>query len=268
MVTSKVPSCILKAGEVGETKMDEIDQIGEAEEANFQTAKTHLRDSVSLVQDLVDLYKLLAEMVKKSGVEPRDEIITAAQFLLACRYQLTLGALAALRGHLTDSFSFARKAIEFCAFAARVKKHPHLAMVWLRAADGEAAYEKYREKFSPGKLFPEDHVVLGELGDRYDQCSKRFHPSIYSVASHIKVERTSTDFNMTFDYFELKDTDPSEPVRTFLWIIDTHFGIVRVFEEVLADVVAHDRKKWEVRRNAVDGKIGVHKARWKAIIKP
>jgi len=183
--------------------MDEIDQIREAEEANYQVAKTHLGNSVLLVEDLLGLYKMLAEMVKESGVKPKDEIVTGAQFLLACRYQLTLGALASLRGHLTDSFSFARKAIEFCAFAARVKKHPHLAMVWLLAGDDDAAYERYREKFGPGKLFPEDHAVLGELGNRYDICSKRFHPSIYSVASHIKVEPTSTELNMTFNYFEL-----------------------------------------------------------------
>ena len=208
-------------------------------------------------------------MVKNSGVGPRDEIVTSSQFLLACRYQLVVGAITSLRGHLSDSHMYTRKAIEFSAFAARVKKHPHLAMVWLKADAKDAeSYGKYREKFSPGKLFPADHAVLKELYDRYDHCSKVSHPSLYSICRHIETERTATDFNIRFNYCELKNNDLSEPAQTFLWIVDTHFGILQVFEEVLADVIAHDRKKWEVQRNAVDGKVAVHKEKWKPVIRP
>ncbi len=49
-----------------------------------------------------------------------------------------------------------------------MKRHPHLAMVWLCAGDSDAAYDTYREKFGPGKLFPEDHEILGKLWERYD----------------------------------------------------------------------------------------------------
>src|SRR5262249_55152091 len=150
----------------------ELDQIHACEEENYRQATALLGNSLSLVHDLLDLYALLAEMIPGSGIAHRDEIVSAAHFLLGCRYQLTLGTLATLRGHLTDAFSYARKAIELCAFAARVKKHPHLAMIWLCAADDDAAYARYREKFSPGKLFPQDHALLGKLSDRYDECSK------------------------------------------------------------------------------------------------
>src|SRR5712692_2119385 len=104
--------------------IDEIDQVREYEEANYQTSRKALSDEVSLIQDLFDLYTLLGEMLKASGVKPTDEIVVASQFLLGCRYQLSLGALALLRGHLNDSDLYSRKAIELCAFAARVKKHP------------------------------------------------------------------------------------------------------------------------------------------------
>jgi hypothetical protein len=115
--------------------MEDLDRILESKEANYQTSKRVLGDSVALVEDLLGLYHVLGEMIQGSGLGPRDEIVCAGQFLLGCRYQLTLGALAALRGHLHDSFMFSRKAIELCAFAARVKRHPHLAMVWLCAGD-------------------------------------------------------------------------------------------------------------------------------------
>lgn len=246
--------------------MEELDKIRESEEANYQTSRRVLGESVTLVEDLLDLYRVLGEMIRGSRLGPRDEIVCAGQFLLGCRYQLTLGALAALRGHLHDSFMLSRKAIELCAFAARVKRHSHLAMIWLCAGDSDAAYDAYREKFAPGKLFPEDHEILGKLGERYDHCSKLTHPSVYSLAGHIETERRANEVAFRFHYFQLKGSDPSEPAWTFFWIVDTHFGILRLFEEVFADAIAHDRPAWEIQRNGVDAKIGVHKERWKKVI--
>lgn len=251
-----------------ENLLEEIDEVRESEEANYQTARRLLGDSVSLVEDLINLYKFLSGMVKESRVEGRDEILAGLQFLLACRYQLVLGTLALLRGHLSDSYMYTRKAIEFCAFAARVKKHPHLAMVWLEAAKDDASYEKYRKKFSPGKLFPEDHKVLEKLWERYDFASKFSHPSPHSIARHVETKETTAGFNIRFNYIEFKDNDLSEPVRTFLWTVDTHFGVLRVFEEVFADVIDYDRKKWEIQQNALGGKLAFHKGKWKSIVMP
>lgn len=248
--------------------MEKIDQIREAEEGNYQVARRVLGDSVSLVEDLLGLYKLIGQMTKESGVEPRDEIVCALTFLLACHYQLTIGSLTLLRGYLTDSFFYLRKAIELCAFAVRVKRHPHLGMEWLRAGDDDASYESYSKKFSGSKIFPDDHPLLKQLEKRYDDCSKQIHSSIYALARHCMPEGGEKEFRINFNYFELKDNDPSEPIRTLLYVIDTHFGILRVFEEVLSDVIKHDPKKWEIRRNAVDGKIGVHKEKWKKVILP
>jgi hypothetical protein len=246
--------------------LEEIIQVHDSEEENYREARRVLGKSISLVQDLIDLYELLAKMIEESGIKPRDEIVSASQFLLACRYQLTLGVLSLLRGHLTDSFYFTRKAIELCAFAARIKNHPHLAMVWLCAGDDDTSYKKFREKFSPGKLFPEDHAILGKLCDQYDLCSKHSHPSIFSLARNIATERTNTEFNIKFGYFQLKAEDPSEPIRTLLWVVNTHFGILQVFTEVLADVISHDRPKWEFRRNAVNEKFAIYKKKWKSVL--
>lgn len=246
--------------------MEEIDKLREGEQQNYEAARRAIQDSASLVEDLLALYKLLADLVRESGVAPRDEVVAGSQFLLACRYQLTTGALTALRGHLNDSFCFSRKAIEFCAFAARVKKHPHLAMVWLVAWRDQPAYERFREKFAPGKLFPEDHILLGKLYDRYDHCSKMIHPSVYSLGGHIEVVSEAPVFELKFDYFQLKDADPSEPIRTLLWIVDTHFGILRVFEEIFDSVIAHDPARWRIERDAVNAKIVMHKVKWRPVL--
>ncbi len=83
--------------------MEELDRIRNSEDSNYETSKRVLGDSVGLVEDLLGLYSKLSEMIRGSGLGPRDELVCAGQFLLGCRYQLTLGALAALRGHLNDS---------------------------------------------------------------------------------------------------------------------------------------------------------------------
>jgi hypothetical protein len=247
--------------------MLEIEHVAQSEERNYSTSEAVLGDTLSLVQEMVDLYQLVVSLIEKSGVPPKDEIVAGAQFLAACRYQLVVGALALLRGHVNDSFHFSRKAIELCAFAARVKKHPHMAMIWLQAWRSPDAYNAFREKFSPGKLFPQDHAILGKLYDRYDFASKFIHSSVYSTARHIQVvHETPSSFHLDFDYFQLKETDRSEPAGTFLWIIDTHFGILRVFEGVLDAVINSNRQRWDVSRNYVDSKIGMHKAKWQPIL--
>lgn len=168
--------------------MTELEEVRDGEEQNYRISIEVLGDSVTLTQDLIDLYRLLVEISTKSEIAARDEIVAALQFLLASQYQLTVGVLAALRGHLTDSFRHSRMAIEQAGFAARVKEHPHLALVWMNAGQDETSYAKYREKFSTGKLFPDGHAVLEELGRRYDYASKLGHPSIYAMATQSRIK--------------------------------------------------------------------------------
>ncbi len=248
--------------------MEELEHIRQSEDHNYSLARQAVGDSATLVEDLLGLYKLLAEMIENSGVPPHDEIVAGSTFLLGCRYQLTIGSLNILRGHLTDSFFFLRKAIELCAFAVRVKRHPHLAMEWLCAGSDEAAYEQYRKKFASSKIFPDDHALLCQLQERYDDCSRRAHSSVYSLAHHCKPKEGESKFTINFNYFELSNEDRSEPIRTLLYTIDTHLGILRVFEDVLSDAIGHDRVRWDLQRNAVDAKIGVHKGKWKTVIMP
>lgn len=245
---------------------EELDEIREKEEGNYQVSLRLLGDSVSLVQDLVDLYKLLAEIASKSKLAVRDEFLTGLHFLLASRYQLAIGALAALRGHITDALRSARLAIELAAFAARIKRQPELAMKWLNAGQSDESYERYQRIFSGQKLFPEDDALLSELGRRFDSTSKLSHPSIYALAEHTRFKKSGERGEVEFHYFTVKGDDPSEPTRTFFWTVDTHFGVVRVLEGVLTEALETERGRWELHRNAVDAKLTVHKARWKDVI--
>jgi hypothetical protein len=249
--------------------VSELNEIQKMEDEQYALSVKWLGETVELSDDLVQLYRSLVEIAPSSKVAARDDIIAGLHFMLAGQYHLTIGCLAALRGHLTDAVRSTRIVLELAAFAARVKRHPHLAMVWLNAAKSDEAYAAYREKFATGKIFPDDHALLKEMGNRYDHASKLSHPSVYSMAGQTKSKMSETDgFELDFHYFELKDKDPSEPVRTFLWIVDTHFQVIRLYEEVLAEAIAHDRKAWDVKFNVADVRLAVHKNKWKDVVKP
>jgi hypothetical protein len=246
----------------------EIDEVRIAQESNYQTSLKLLGDTVSVAQDVVELYKLLLDLTRKSPARAKNEVAVAYHFVMACHYQIAIGCLNALRGHLNDGLKDTRQAIELGAFAARIKRHPEFASLWMDAAQGEDAYEAYRKKFSGAKIFPEDHALLKELGDRYDHAAKLSHPSIHSLAGRSKTTRTEDGYNITFDYFQLKNNDPAEPTRTFLWIVDTHLKILLLFQETLAEGIAHDKMVWDLHLNGFEAKLAVHKKKWKDIIFP
>jgi len=158
--------------------VSEIEDVKAAEEENYQVSRKILGDTVSLVDDVLDLYGVLAEIASKSPLAPRDEYITSLDFLLGSRHQLTLGTLAALRGYLFEALRGCRLAIELVAFAAQVKRKPVLALVWLNAADSDVAYQAHRKKVGMRALFPAGVRALRGLGQRYDLASKLSHPSV------------------------------------------------------------------------------------------
>jgi hypothetical protein len=241
---------------------DELHEVRVAEEANYQTSLKVLSDSVSLVQDLLDVQQLITTTAAKTKLILKAEYYVTLQFVLAARYHLTIGSLAALRAHITDALRSGRMAIELAAFASRVKTNPDLAMVWVDAGQSEDAYDRYTRIFSSGKIFPDEHGVLAELGKRFDTTSKLSHPSIYALAEHVRIVKTDTGVEVKFQYFPV-DGDGSEPARTFFWTIDSHFGVLRVFVEVLAKALESEQAVIDVHMNAIDAKLTIHKNRWR-----
>ena len=135
----------------------------------------------------------------------------------------------------------------------------------MSAGDSRVAYEKYRDAATPGKLFPRKHPLMGPLFQRYDTTSKLLHPSLHSLAHQVTVT-TTPGIGVRVDYFQLRDDDPTEPLQTFLWTMDTHFGILRAFERVLRRLVDNDPPKWTIRRDAADAKLGMYKGKLRSVL--
>jgi hypothetical protein len=94
---------------------DELDDIREKEEANYQTSLKILGDSVSLVHDLLDVHALITTTAARSRLILKPEHYVTLHLSLAARYHLTVGSLAALRAHPTDAVRNGRMAIECAA---------------------------------------------------------------------------------------------------------------------------------------------------------
>lgn len=245
--------------------MDEIDRFHEIEVNNYRASKKYLGDTITLIQDLHSLYcklnNLLDAAIKNSGVEPTDEQSAISTFLTASDHYLTIATLAMLRGHLTDTYSHLRKSIELCAFAARVKKHPHLVTEYLSASKDDASYKQYLEKFSGGKLFSGNGPLLEELGQQYDRCSKLSHSSVYFLAKRLTKAKDETGPYASFHHFELSDEDPGALIKILFIVVETHLKIIEVFAGILSSEIAHDQKSFEQQKEAVRNKITSCKAK-------
>ncbi len=238
----------------------------EAERRNFQATTTILGSTAELVQDFQDLYQSLADFIKISGDgigrEEATVAVCALHLLMKSRSDLLVGCLNLLRGYQGNSLRFLRGAIEACAFATKIKTHPHLADVWFKAVDGDAEYRTFREKFT--KLFPADDVLLHELYERFDHCSQMIHNSVYSMAAHFSYRSEGTQKAVKFNVFDLPDGPLVAAALYFT--LDAHRRILTKFSQVLEDNIKADAKTWELRFNSVEAKLDFHREKWKAVI--
>jgi hypothetical protein len=141
-----------------------------------------------------------------------------------------------------------------------------MADAWIEAADDEPAYKKYRDKFKPGKIFPQDHADLGALYDRYDICSKNTHPSLYSLAPQLKVDLNEKHYKMALKYFVLPPEIPSEPIRSYFWTLATHEKILSVFISLLESMQQFDLTDVRSDLEKLGTKLRSHGDKWKDVI--
>lgn len=255
-----------KLGTRGNQLSSHLQIMVDAQQSNFETSGKVLGDSVRLVGDLVDAYYKVSSLIQASGIGPTDEMVSVGQSMLFGQHQLVQASLATLRGHLNDSYLYTRRSIEVCAFAHRIVKHPHLAEVWIKAGDSDEAYEEYKRKFSPGKIFERDHEFLGELYQRYGICSKKSHPSLYAFAGQLEVSSVPGEEFLRFNAFQLHHGERSEPIRTLLWIADTNFKALRLYVDLLG---TFERYRIAEANRVVDDfgrRFEAEKENWKEVI--
>lgn len=239
---------------------DILTEIMKLEEEFFRESKDKLGSALEMMRFLSAFYDMFSEGFREQELPAEDKYVVPLTLAMSCQYHLIMSTLSAMRGHSTDSHQHSRRSIEACAFSYKIYQHPHLAEIWLMAGKSKEHYEKYREKFT--KLFPQDHLLLNELGTRYDMCSKLIHHTIYSIASKIKVENFDDQLkNLNFNYFD--NVSNREPYLSLFHIWDTHQLIIKIYMSIFEDITRKNKGIWDLRINSLEAQVKYYKELWK-----
>ncbi len=216
-----------------------------AEEAsNVGKSLQLLGDTYDLVTMLERLYDTLPSLCRiPVDVATNDGAFAAginANLVQICRRELTVGVLCLLRGYRVDFLFHIRKAIEFCAFAAKMARHPELSRVWFSAASSDDDWENFRKKFV--KLYPQDDKELTQLYMFYDKASEAMHSSPKAVAHFLLSSVKGDDGTYTVRPFDIRSD--AVLVAYFISAVDNHITILSVFYRILNPYLA-DTAAWE-----------------------
>jgi len=236
----------------------------EDERQHYVANAKALGDSTALVHDFENVYAALTPCIEIPPSEPQKMAVVSMIYLLVfCRRQLTIGVLTLMRSYRADSLLHLRRAIETCAFAVRICKHPDLATVWANGGASDDAYAAYRKAFRPRDVFPPDpdhEQPLSILKERYDLCSTLMHGGVFGMAGQF--ETTPESFRLEFF-----DLPPDHSLFSVLWqMLDTHKEMLHFFGRVFDPHTNDQMAAWKVRLNAVEAKLAVHGQRWTPVI--
>ncbi len=241
-------------------------KLADEERKNLEAALKLLGETYHLVTELEALYDSLPYLCRlPDDVDKNDATFAAGlngHLVFMCRRQLTLGTLTLLRGYRGDHQYHLRKAIESCAFAARMEKHPHLARVWMAAGGDENAFDKFRDKFV--KLFPPGDPLLAELGNHYDACAKATHPSVYGVAPYFAAHYRLEPDTAGLEVFDVR----TEPVLVGAFFVSAavYLIIIRIFERLLKRYAGGRLAQWAIRLGELEKKYIAEHEKWKPLI--
>jgi hypothetical protein len=240
--------------------------LAEQENKNLERGLELLGDTYILVTDLETVYDALPHYCGPfKNVETNDAAFAAgviAHLVFMCRRQLTVGTLTLLRGYRGDHKYHLRKAIETCAFAARMERHPHMARIWLTAGGDDEAFEKFRKKFT--NLFPQDDPHLVELGKHYDVCAKPTHPSMYGVAPYFATHHAHHPSTAGLDVFDARTE--AVVVAEFVISILVYLLIIQVFERLLKPYTGDRLKQWSIRRDECEKNYLIAQRHWQPFV--
>jgi hypothetical protein len=249
---------------------ERLSELCKHEATNFAKSLEYLGTTAELAADVDDLYQLMPMLVgpeTKSHDELLADELIRNNFLM-CRVLLSKGTLAALRSYGADSTIHLRRAIEACAFSARMRKHPDLCQVYCDVANGGAEpnnekYRAYMKAFGKNEfLFPkaghaDHHPTLELLYKRFDICSKMIHGSIYGMAAHFaNAPKGETPNVRHINYFDLNGEDLFKSIAL---TVRTHTLILSMFAQLFRLI---DPQKWGQEWMCVSQRLDRHVAKF------
>jgi hypothetical protein len=239
-------------------------QLAGEEQRNVEKHLELLGDTYDLNTLLENLYDTLPKHCRfPLDVATNDAAHAAgvnAHLMFVCRRELTVGTLTLLRGYRIDFLFHLRKAIELCAFAARMAKHPAMSRIWIQARTSDDAWEKFRDKFK--KLFPKDDPELTNLHPSYDEASVAMHSSPVAVAQYLSGKRIIAAVP-NIGVFDL--TSEAVFIAYFIRAVHCHITILAVFERILKPY-SGDTTAWSRRLHSAKVAFSAKHTQWTPLV--
>lgn len=220
-----------------------FDQFRIREEATFQELKALLGDSFSLIYDLLRLYDTFIDLALKPVFALNDshQIPALLHSLQWMKHEAIAGTMTIVRGHISDSSNFSRRAIELCAFVSKMYADKEAAKRWMEAGTSNKAQERYLSTFPAWKLVKE--LLTPDLIAMYEDDCLTVHPSFFAVAKRASLDEDRTH---RFSYFDLEEDDEQQTyfIIEFFNLLLCHGKLMAHLTTVFYPSGNFDSEKW------------------------
>lgn len=216
-------------------------------------------------QRLVEL--AFGTRIKAAGSHEADLLEAEWHLFTATRTELYIAAAVAIRGHLTTSEQVTRRLIELTATAWRIHREPAVLPLWY-VEKGEPGWAKRREAFRTKELFPKTDTTIAPLYERYELLNALVHSSTTSLARRHSARTSDDEVVHKAVMFELSNDDPSEPVRTILYLAQTAGMALDVFATMWATRLAMRAAEWNTARASLTAGFERERDRWASTLPP
>lgn len=213
------------------------------EEETFHQSERELGSIFALAGELLLQYDHLVSLALNTSPKLKNDIQTSAFTcaLRAIRKEASSAILALLRGNLAGAGNSNRRALELCAFAAKMYIDQQAATYWNDAATSKLAREHYERNFPSWKLVKE--ILPSELVEAFEyECST---VKLDFVA--VTTELAACDCNEQLRQFDQSSSvdDPNVLFMRFLSTIAVHTKIMNFLSNVLEENAHLDTSPWK-----------------------
>ena len=192
-------------------------------------------EALGLYKRMPDLFDSLLQAVKQNmpagampfvrhdakGVETIAlDFPLRVQMALSAKVQFTYAAGHLLRGHLTEIFGHARRAIEGAGIAYRSRVEPDIADVYM-ATDRRQLIRRT----ATATILPTTDPLTADLNADIDFASQQIHNNLTSLVNRLRQSFTVTDgqwrYRVELTYHELDHNDEAAFLRYAIWLLST-----------------------------------------------
>lgn len=217
---SEPQNIVVEAQERTLPKHRKIDAIRQMDEGGYFLVASYVASIAGGIDELWDVFQsvlnFLASKVDSMKMDPYQE--KAFFNCLQCvQYELMHSMLTAMRGHISDSTKYSRRAIESTAFACEVFRRPKHAKIFLELCVGETDEEQkanekaYTDNFKAFQKVEGNRKFLGDdLVARYEEQCLFVHPSYLSLNMQASDKQTVDDNNKVVNLRSFFLTDVRE----------------------------------------------------------